>query len=100
MQLLSKSKNKVIVLSAISLAIALAISGSIFKIWQLNKPCSNKSEKRVWNNCYKNLLVKPLVIGIATPPKTEYYNTLAAYLQKQLNLKVEIDRNTPYRQNS
>ena len=100
MQLLSKSKSKVIVLSAISLAIALAISGGLFKIWQLNKPCSNKSEKRVWNTCYKNLLVKPLVIGIASPPKTESYDAIAAYLQKKLNLKVEIERNTAYRQTS
>lgn len=100
MQLLSKSQTKVLILSAISLAIALAIGGTMFKIWQLNKPCANKSEKRVWNNCYKNLLVKPLVIGIASPQKTEDYDTLAAYLQKKLNLKVEIDRNTPYRQNS
>jgi ABC-type phosphate/phosphonate transport system substrate-binding protein len=100
MQLLSKSKNKVLILSAISLAIALAISGTIFKIWQLNKPCSNKSEKRVGNNCYKNLAVAPLVFGIANPPKTENYKPLADYLQQKLNLKVEIERDTPYRQNS
>lgn len=100
MQLLSKSKNKAIILSAISLAIALAIGGSIIKIWQLNKPCPNKNEKRVWNTCYKNLAVAPLVIGIASPPKTESYSDLAAYLQKQLNYKVEIDRDTPYLQNS
>lgn len=100
MQLLSKSKNKVIVLSAISLAIALAIGAGIFKTWQLNKPCGNKSEKRVWGTCYKNLAVEPLVIGIASPPKDENYSALAAYLQKQLNIKVEIDRDTPYQQNS
>lgn len=100
MQLLSKSKNKVIVLSAISLAIALAIGAGIVRMGQLNKPCPNKSEKRVWNTCYKNLLAKPLVIGIASPPKSEDYSTLGAYLQKRLNLKVEIDRDTPYRQNS
>ncbi len=99
-QLLSKSKNKVIVLSAISLAIALAISGGIFRIWQLNKPCPNSNEKRVWNACYKNLAVAPLVIGIATPPKTEDYSALATYLQRKLNLKVEVDRDTPYGQNS
>jgi len=100
MQLLSKSKNKAIILSAIGLAISLAIGGGIFKIWQLNKPCPNSSEKRVWNNCYKNLAVAPLVIGIASPPKNENYSVLAAYLQKELNIKVEIDRDTPYLQNS
>ena len=100
MPLFSKSQNKVIVWSVFSLAIALAISSGIFKLWQSNKSCPNKSEKRVWNTCYKNLAVPPLVIGIATPPKTEDYANLAAYLQKKLNIKVEIDRNTPYRQNS
>lgn len=100
MHLLSKSQNKVLVLSAISLAIALAISGGIVKAWQFDRPCPKKSEKRVWNTCYKNLAVAPLVIGIATPPKTENYSALATYLQKQLNVKVEIDRDTPYQQNS
>ncbi len=100
MQLLSKSRNKVLVLSAISLAIALAMSGGIVKVWQFDRPCPKKSEKRVWNTCYKNLAVAPLIIGIATPPKTENYSALATYLQKQLNVKVEIDRDTPYQQNS
>ncbi len=100
MQLLSKSKNKVIVWSIIGLAIALAIGAGIFRYWQFNKPCPNKNEKRVWNTCYKNLAVAPLVIGIASPPKTENYSALATYLQKQLNLKVEIERDTPYGQNS
>lgn len=100
MQLLSKSQNKVLVLSAISLAIALAMSGGIVKVWQFDRPCPKKSEKRVWNTCYKNLAVAPLIIGIATPPKTENYSALATYLQKQLNVEVEIDRDTPYQQNS
>ncbi len=100
MQILSKSKNKVIVWSAISVASALAIGGGIFRNWQLNKPCVNKSEKRIGNTCYKNLAVAPLVIGIASPPKAEDYSALKAYLQKQLNIKVEVDRDTPYQQNS
>lgn len=100
MHLLSKSQNKVLVLSAISLAIALAMSGGIVKVWQFDRSCPKKSEKRVWNTCYKNLAVAPLVIGIATPPKTENYSALATYLQTQLNVKVEIDRDTPYQQNS
>lgn len=100
MQLLSKNKNKVIVLSVIISAIALAISGGIFKAWQLNKPCASRSEKRVWGTCYKNLAVKPLVIGIASPPATENYSALTVYLQKQLNLTVELESDTPYGQNS
>ncbi|WP_009632439.1 phosphate/phosphite/phosphonate ABC transporter substrate-binding protein [Synechocystis sp. PCC 7509] len=100
MQLLSKNKNKGIVLSAIVSAIALAVGAGIFKTWQLNKPCASKSEKRIWGTCYKNLAVEPLVIGIASPPKEEDYSTLATYLQKQLNIKLEIDRDTPYGQNS
>ncbi len=97
MQLLSKKSNKII-LSASSLAFALAIGGGIFRTWQLNKPCANRSEKRVGNICYKNLEVAPLVVGIASPPKSEDYSPLGAYLQKQLNIKVEIDRDTPYKQ--
>ena len=100
MQPLSKSKNKAIIWSIIGLAIAFAVCGGIFKAWQLNKPCPNSSEKRIWNNCYRNLAVAPLVIGIASPPKTEDYSALAAYLQEKLKLKVKIERDTPYQQNS
>ncbi|MBW4664037.1 MAG: phosphate/phosphite/phosphonate ABC transporter substrate-binding protein [Chroococcus sp. CMT-3BRIN-NPC107] len=100
MELLSKNKNKVLVLSAIASAIALVIGGSIFRVWQLNEPCPSRSEKRIWGTCYKNLAVEPLVIGVASPPKTEDYSNIANYLQKQLNIKVETDRDTPYGQNS
>lgn len=100
MELLSKNKNKVLVWSAIASAIALATGIGIFQVWQLNKPCPSNSEKRIWGTCYKNLAVAPLVIGIASPPKTEEYSILATYLQKNLNIKVETDRDTPYGQNS
>lgn len=100
MQLLSKTKNKATIWFAISLAIALVIGGGAFKFWQFNKPCPHKSEKRIWGTCYKNLAVAPLIIGIASPPKTEDYSVLAAYLQKTLNIKTKVDRDTPYKQNS
>ncbi len=54
MELLSKNKNKVLVLSAIASAIVLVIGGSIFRVWQLNEPCPSRSEKRIWGTCYKN----------------------------------------------
>jgi len=81
--------------SVLGIAIALAGSG-IFRSWQISQACPNKGEKRVWNNCYKDLRSQPLVIGVAVPAQDADYLTLAIYLQKQLKGRIKVDRDAPY----
>lgn len=81
--------------SALGVAIAL-VGGGIFRSWQSAQACPNKGEKRVWNNCYKDLRSQPLVIGVAVPAQDADYLTLAIYLQKQLKGRIKVDRDTPY----
>lgn len=90
-----KNKTKVIMWSALGVAIAL-VSGGIFRSWQISQACPNKGEKRVWNNCYKDLRSQPLVIGVAIPAQDADYLTLAIYLQKQLKGRIKVDRDAPY----
>lgn len=90
-----KNKPKLIIGSALGIAIAL-VSGVAYSSWRSTQVCPNKGEKKVWNNCYKDLRSQPLVIGVAIPAQDANYLTLAVYLQKQLKGKIKIDRDTPY----
>lgn len=90
-----KNRTKVVIWSALGIAIAL-VGGGIFRSWQISQACPNKGEKRVWNNCYKDLRSQPLVIGVAVPAQDADYLTLAIYLQKQLKGRIKVDRDAPY----
>lgn len=90
-----KDKPKLIIGSALGIAIALVGVGA-FSSWQSTQTCPNKGEKKVWNNCYKDLRSQPLVIGVAIPPQDADYLTLALYLQKQLKGRIKVDRDAPY----
>ncbi|WP_052672435.1 phosphate/phosphite/phosphonate ABC transporter substrate-binding protein [Aliterella atlantica] len=90
-----KDKSKLTIGSALGIAIALVGVGA-FSSWQSSQACPNKGEKKIWNNCYKDLRSQPLVIGVAIPPQDADYLTLALYLQKQLKGRIKVDRDAPY----
>lgn len=91
-----QSRVKVLLGSLISLAIAVAIGGSILTTWESTQPCPVKSEKRISGRCYRDLQAKPLTLGVAIGGPVEAYNPLAAYLRKQLGNKVAIDLDTRF----
>lgn len=89
-------RTKILFWSLISLAVTVAVGGSIFTTSELTKPCPNKSEKRVWGSCYSESQARLITIGIGSDSPDSDYNALAAYLRNQLGNKIAIDRNTPY----
>lgn len=91
-----QNRVKVLLSSLISLAIAVAIGGSILTTWESTQPCPVKSEKRISGRCYRDLQAKPLTIGVAIGGPDEDYKPLAAYLRKQLGNNVAIDLDTRY----
>ncbi len=94
----NKSRNTRLFGLLISLAIAMAVGSGIYAAWEWTKACPDRSEKRIWGRCYRNLQAKPLTIGIAIGGPDEDYNGLAGYLRNKLNSQVEIDIDTPYEQ--
>lgn len=92
----NKSRDNRLFGLLISLAIAVAVGGGIYAVWEWTKPCSVRSEKRIWGRCYRDLQAKPLTIGIAIGGPDEDYNPLAGYLRNKLGSQVEIDIDTPY----
>lgn len=80
--------------SLISIGFILAVGG-ILTTWMLARSCQDKQEKRVWGTCYRDLQAKPLTIGILSILPEQNYRPLAAHLQEQLGVQVEID-STPF----
>ena len=82
--------------SLISFVVTLGVGGGILTTSGWTKPCSVKSEKRVWGSCYRDLQAKPLTIGIVNGSPDSDYNALVAYLRNKLGSPVEIDKGTPF----
>lgn len=73
----------------------VVVVGSALATWKLTQPCLDKSQKRVWGSCYRDLQARPLTIGIVNVLPEQNYQPLATHLQKQFGIPVEID-STPF----
>lgn len=93
----NKTERPLVPWLLLGLAASLSIL-SVMAAWQLTRPCPDRTDRRVWGTCYRELQARPLTIGVAIGAPDEDYTALAAYLKDKLGVPVTVNQDTPYEQ--